>query len=89
MKLDFRVSHLKANHQPTEINKAIIELILQHQKAAGLNNLQLVKRMGFTNFNKALRRFSHFTQTGYLPENHARKLSRVLDIDLAQLKTLE
>ncbi|KAA3638500.1 MAG: hypothetical protein DWP95_12555, partial [Proteobacteria bacterium] len=61
----------------------------QHQKAAGLNNLQLVKRMGFKNFNKALRRFSHFTQTGYLPENHARKLSRVLDIDLAQLKTLE
>ncbi len=89
MRLDFKVSHLKKRHQTTNSNQALIHFIKQAQKHAGLSNLELVKRMGFRNTHKALRRLHQFEQTGQLPQGYRQKLSQVLGLSASHIEQFE
>ena len=89
MKLDFIVSRLKSNQPPINSNKALTHYIKQAQNSAGLSHSELVKRMGFRNTHKALRRMHRFEQTGQLPEIYRQKLSQVLGLDVDDIRRFE
>lgn len=89
MTLDFKVSHLKAKPLTTKNNSHLIHFVKKQQRAMGLTNLQLIKRMGFSNTNKALRRLQHFEQTGQLPNTYRQKIGEILGFESADIKRLE
>ncbi|GAA4813102.1 hypothetical protein GCM10011365_22400 [Marinicella pacifica] len=89
MILDFKVSHLKKWHQPTNSNQALIHFIKQAQNNAGFSNLELVKRMGFRNTNKAMRRLHHFERSGQLAPIYRQKIIQVLGLNKADIEQIE
>lgn len=90
MQLDFTVNKLaKPQPQAATVNTELIEFIKIRQQAAGLSDVQLLKRLGTKNINKALRRWHQFKQSGYLPASYVNTLSEILNFDVADLKEIE
>lgn len=89
MKLDFSVTQLRPARSPANSNKALIHYIKQARNSAGLSNLELVRRMGFRNTNKALRRLQHFEHSGQLAPIYRQKIIQVLGLNKADIEQIE